>query len=109
MNHMAAVPIPDDDALDDGFAYEHVGRLENLDYGSMQWITPTAFMIVSMKELLAALVRIYGWHGHWLLQEIGKDNLQNPAFVEGLGLSMFMTLQSAAINALPEDEQEAFR
>ena len=97
------------DALDDGFAYEHMGADIELDRGTMGWVTPTAFMIVAMKELLARLVKIYGWHGHWLLREIGQDNLRDPCFVEGLGLGMFCKLQDAAITALPFEDREDFR
>jgi hypothetical protein len=97
------------DDLDDGFPYEHIGADVSLDRSTMGWITPTAFMVVSMKEILTALVRTYGWYGHWLLREIGKKNLQNPEFVSGLGINMFLRLYDTALAALPESDREAFR
>lgn len=116
MNHIARPELlarliadQETDALDDGFPYERIGADIDLDLGTMNWITPTPFMIVAMKEILAALVSIYGWYGHWLLREIGKDNLRDPQFVSGLGLSMFSRLYDTALSALPADDQERFR
>lgn len=102
----ALIQEQESDALDDGFPYEQVGLEADLDRGTMGWITPTAFMVVSLKELLMSLVAIYGWNGHWLLRDIGRDNLRDPAFVSNLGLSMFCSLYDAALSALPADEQK---
>lgn len=94
------------DELDDGFPYEHIGGEANLERGETGWITPTAFMIVSLKELLRALISVYGWSGHSFLREIGKDNLRDMDFINGLGLGTFLRLQQQAMNALPHDEQK---
>lgn len=116
MNHIARPELiaqliakQETDALDDGFPYERIGVDIDLDRGTTGWVTPTPFMIVAMKEILDRLVSVFGWNGHWLLREIGRDNLRDPQFVSGLGLAMFLRLYDTAIAALPAEQQEAFR
>lgn len=94
------------DAFDDGFPYERIGSDVDLGWGDSGWIPPTPFMIVLMKELIAALVKIYGYRGHWLLREIGEENLTNPQFFDGLGVSMFLRLYDVALKALPLEDQK---
>jgi hypothetical protein len=106
MEDVSAATWEDDAELDDGFPYELIGEDIMLERGQTGWIAPSAFMVVSMKELLQALVNLYGFNGHWLLQELGRDNLRNPEFVSKLGLGMFLRLYDTALAALPTAEQK---
>jgi hypothetical protein len=103
-DHRKQADLIADDALDDGFPYESMGSEVELRLSQTGWIAPTPFMVISLKELLAAVVAMYGYRGHWLLREIGRDNLRNPRFIEGLGLSYFLMLYQTAMKALPEDD-----
>ena len=94
------------DALDDGFPYEKLGDREDWFHGNSGWITPTPFMHIALKELLRALVGIYGYDGHQLLRDIGRDNLRSMKFIEGLGLDRFYQLQGMALAAFPEGEAQ---
>lgn len=93
-----------DDALDDGFPYEHMGNEIELRWSSAGWVAPTPFMVVSLKELLRELVKMYGRQGHWLLREIGLTNLRDPSWIQGLGLAAFCGLYDTALKAIPEDD-----
>lgn len=95
-----------DEALDDGFAYEHVGGSVHTDLGLL--FTPTPFMLVSLKEVLSRVRAIYGLHGHWLCNEIGAKRMRDTDWIDGLSLTMYWRLHDAAVAALPEDEREAF-
>lgn len=90
--------VIDDDALDDGFPYEHIGNEIELAWSHAGWITPTPFMVASLKEMLGLIRQIYGRNGHPLLREIGPDF----SFVDKMGLASFCRLEGWAEKCLDE-------
>ena len=93
-----------DDALDDGFAYEHLGERAELDDRHLSWVTPTAFMVINLKELLRALIKIYGFSGHPFLRDIGKENLERMEFVSDLGLATYFQMFKQALSCFPDGD-----
>jgi hypothetical protein len=90
------------DAMDRPFSYSEINTPMDAPIGA--WVTPTAFMVVALKEMLRALVRMYGVDGCALLRDIGIRNTSDMGFIDDLGLEMFCKIYDRGIAAFPEGE-----